>query len=87
MVNPAHINSVQSIFFGISPFVNINGCQVPSRFRAWFQDSADDIDFYQICPGQSESTILHESIIYIYSVPKNKRECDFKKRALNKTKT
>ena len=36
---------------------NITRCQVPSRVRAWFHDSAGDI---------SESTILHESIILIF---------------------
>ena len=43
---------------------NITRCQVPSRVRAWFHDSAGDIDFYQMSLSQSESTILHESIIY-----------------------
>ena len=38
--------------------------QVPSRVRAWFRDSAGDIDFYQMSLSQSESTILHESIIF-----------------------
>ena len=42
---------------------NITSCQVPSRVRAWFDDSADIIDFYQMSLRQSESTILHESII------------------------
>ena len=27
---------------------NITRCQVPSRVRAWFHDSAGDIDFYQM---------------------------------------
>ena len=62
MVNPMRINSAQSIFFGISPS-NITRCQVPSRVRAWFHDSEGDIDFYQMSLSQSESTILHESII------------------------
>ena len=31
-----------------------------------FCDSAGDIDFYQMSLSQLESTILHESIIYIY---------------------
>ena len=43
---------------------NITRCQVPSRVRAWIHNSASDIDFYQISLSQSESTILHESIIY-----------------------
>ena len=30
----------------------------------WFHDSAGDIDFYPISLSQSESTFLHESIIY-----------------------
>ena len=38
-------------------------CQVPSRTRAWFHDSASDIDFYQMSLSLSESTILHESIM------------------------
>ena len=42
---------------------NITGCQVPSHVRVWFHDSADDIAFYQMSYSQSESTILHESII------------------------
>ena len=41
---------------------NITRCQVPSRVRAWFHDSAGDIDFYQMSLSQSESTILRESI-------------------------
>ena len=53
MVNRTRINSALSIYF----------CQVPSRVRAWFHDSAGDIDFYQMSLSQSESTILHESII------------------------
>ena len=31
--------------------------------KVWFHDSAGDIDFDQISLSQSESTILHESII------------------------
>ena len=45
---------------------NIARCKVPSRVRTWFHDSAGDIDFDQISLSQSESTILHESIIYMY---------------------
>ena len=46
----------------------ITRCHVLSRVRAWFHDFAGDIDFYQMSLSQSESTILHESIIswYIY---------------------
>ena len=44
---------------------NITHCQVPSSVRAWFHDSTGDIDFYQMSPSPSESTILHESIILI----------------------
>ena len=43
---------------------NITHCQVPSCVRAWFNDSVGDIDFYQMFLSQSESTNLHESIIY-----------------------
>ena len=42
---------------------DITRCQVPSPFRSWFHYSAGDIDFYQMSLSQSESTILHESII------------------------
>ena len=64
MMNRTRINSAQSIFLGISPSSsNITRCQVPSRVRAWFPDSAGDIDFYQMSLSKSESTILHESII------------------------
>ena len=64
MVNCTRMNSVQSIFPSSS---NITRCQVPSRVRAWFHDSAGVIDFYQMSPSQSESTILQESIIlYVY---------------------
>ena len=44
----------------ISPVV-----QVPLRVRAWFHDSAGDIDFYQMSFSQSKSTILHESVIFV----------------------
>ena len=54
---------------------NITRCQaiyhllpVPSLVRAWFHDSAGDTDFYQMSLSQSESTILHESIISWYTV-------------------
>ena len=60
MVNRPRKNSAQSIFFW-----NFTRCQVPSRVRAWFHDSAGDIDFYQMSLSQLESIILHESIIYI----------------------
>ena len=66
MVNHTRINCAQSIFFGIvyhPSSSNITRCQVPSRVRAWFRDLAGDIDFYQMSLSQSESTILHESII------------------------
>ena len=42
---------------------NITRCQVSSRFRAWFQDSEGNIDFLQMTLSQTESTILHESMI------------------------
>ena len=45
----------------ISPFAKCH--QVLSR--AWFHDSVGDIDFYQMSHSQSESSILHESIIYL----------------------
>ena len=66
MVNRTYINSAQSIYFleyHLSSS-NITHCQVPSRVRAWFCDSAGDIEFYQMSLSQSESTILHESIIF-----------------------
>ena len=43
--NRTCINSAQSIFFGIKQ--KITRCEVPSRVRAWFHDSAGDVDFYQ----------------------------------------
>ena len=58
------INSAQSIFLEYYPASsNITRCQVPSRVRAWFHDSAGGIDFYQMPLSQSELTIVHESII------------------------
>ena len=44
---------------------NITRCQVLSRVRAWFHDSAGDINCYQISLSKSESTNLHESIIFV----------------------
>ena len=41
----------------------ITRCQVPSHLREWFNNSAGDIDFYQIILSQSESTIFYESMI------------------------
>ena len=40
---------------------NVTRCQVPSHVKAWFRDSAGDIDFYQM--SQSDLTILHKIII------------------------
>ena len=53
-------------FWEYQPFSsNITRCQVPSRVRAWFNDSAGNIDFYQMFLSQSESTtFIHESIIW-----------------------
>ena len=60
MVNRTRINSAQSIFFLYHPSSsNINRCQVLSCVRAWFHDSAVDIDSYQMSLRQSEWTILH----------------------------
>ena len=39
---------------------NITRCEVPSRVRVRFHDSAVDIDFYHMSLSQSESTVLHE---------------------------
>ena len=65
MVNRMRKKFAQSIFFGISPMSsNITRCQVPSRVRAWFNDSAGNIDFYQMFRSQSEFTSLHESKIH-----------------------
>ena len=44
---------------------NITRWQVPSCVRAWFHDSAGDIGFYQMSLSQSESFILHETMILI----------------------
>ena len=62
MVNRTRINLRSRYFLGGT----ITRCQVPSRVRAWFHDSAGDIDFYQMSLSQSESTILHESIIFLF---------------------
>ena len=68
MVNRTDINSAQSNFLEYQPSLrNITRCQVPSRVRAWFHDSAGEIDFYQMSLSQSESTILHESVIQTYT--------------------
>ena len=67
MVNRTLINLGSQYFLEYHPSSrNITRCQVPSRVRAWFHDSAGDIDFYQMSLSQSESTILHESIILLY---------------------
>ena len=49
MVNCTCINSaIVDFFLGCHPSSsNIARCQVPSGFRAWFLDSAGNIDFYQ----------------------------------------
>ena len=44
---------------------NIISCQVPSRVRAWFHDSASDIYFDQMSLSQSYSATLHESISFL----------------------
>ena len=68
-MNRTRITSAQSIFcLEYQPSSgNITRCQVPLRIRAWFHDAADDIDFYQMSLSQSESTILHERLIYNYT--------------------
>ena len=49
VVNPTRLYSAQSmVFLEYHPLSNITRCQVPSRVRAWFQDSAGDIDCYYI---------------------------------------
>ena len=57
MVNRTRINFPQSIFIlDHHPSTsNVTRCKVPSRVKAWFHDSADDIDFYQMSLSQSES--------------------------------
>ena len=66
----AHKFCAVDIFLEYQPSSsNITRCQVQSRVRAWFHDSADDIDFYQMSLRQSESTILHESIIEYNMMP------------------
>ena len=42
---------------------NITRCQVTSRVRVWFQDSAVDTGFYQMSLNQSESANLYEILI------------------------
>ena len=73
MVNRTHINCAQSIIFlEYHPqSSNITRCQVPSRVGLWFHDSVGDNDFYQMSLSQSESTILHESIILKVVSPEN----------------
>ena len=64
MVNRTHINSAQSIFFGISPVVKqyhplpsfITCWGVVSWFSGWYW-------FYHMSLSQSESIILNQSII------------------------
>ena len=46
---------------------NITHCQVPLCVTARSHDLVGDIDFYQMSFSQSESTILHESIILQYT--------------------
>ena len=43
-------------------------CQIPSLTREWFYEWVGDIDFYKMFPSQSESTIFHESIKYVFSM-------------------
>ena len=51
----AHKFSAVDIFLEYHPSSsNITRCQVPSRVRAWFHDSAGDIDFYPMSLTQSE---------------------------------
>ena len=65
----AHKFCAVDIFFEYRPpSSNITCCQVPSPARAWFQDSAGDIDFYQMSLSQSESTILHDSLILLITL-------------------
>ena len=44
---------------------NIVRCQVPSRVWAWFYDSADDIDFYQMFQNRLSSKKVKYNIIII----------------------
>ena len=68
MVNSTGINSAQSNFLEYDPSLRkITRSQVPSRVRAWFHDSAGDIDFYQLSLSQSESTISHEIIVLTFT--------------------
>ena len=60
MVNHTRIDIFLEYYTSSS---NMTRCQVPSRVRAWFYDSAGDIDFYQMSLTQSDLAILHESII------------------------
>ena len=65
MVNCTRINSAQSIFFGLLPVVK-QYHPLPSDVMCKGMVSlfSGDIDFYQMSLSQSESTILHDSIIY-----------------------
>ena len=60
----AHKLCAVDIFWNITRRqVIVTRCQVSSHVRAWFHDSAGDIEFYQMSLSQSKSIILHESII------------------------
>ena len=54
-------------FCAVDIFWNITRRQAISPVAKFYHvhDSAGDIDFYQVSPSQSESILLHESIIYI----------------------
>ena len=59
-------------FWAVDIFWNITRRQAISpiakfHVRAWFHDSASDVDFYQMSLSQLESSILHESIILVYN--------------------
>ena len=67
MVNRTDINSAQSNFLEYQPSLrNIIRCQVPSRVRAWFHDSAGDNDFNQMSLSHQNQFFLHESTCIIF---------------------
>ena len=63
MVNRTRINFAQLIFCEIHESPVAKSHHLLGR---GFNDSAGDIDFYQMFLSQSESTILHENIIYLF---------------------
>ena len=62
--------SVDISFLGVIHLLpgNIDRCQVVVMVRAWFHDSADDINFHQMFLSQLKASIFHVSTCIIYMV-------------------